>query len=148
MKKLLLLMLAVMLTACSALQPKSDFEIARDKWQDANISHYRFNLFVGCFCIFTQDMPLIIEVKDGEVVSMEYQSGNEIDATNLEYFQRFATIDRIFEELEKDLGGEADKVTVAYDETYGFPTEVSIDFIEQAADDELYLTLSNFEALP
>jgi len=148
MKKLLLLILAIVLTACSAIQPKSDFESARDKWQDADISHYRFNLFVGCFCIFTQDMPLIIEVKDGEVVSMEYQSGNDIDAGNLEYFQRFATIDKVFAELEKDLGGEADKVEVQYDETYGFPTEVSIDFIEQAADDELYLTLSNLEALP
>lgn len=148
MKKLLLLMIAIVLTACSAIQPASDFDRAQQKWQDANISHYRFNLFVGCFCVFTQDMPLIIEVKDGEVVSMEYQSGNEIDATNLEYFQRFATLDKIFEELEKDLSGEADNVTVTYDETYGFPTEVSIDFIQEAADDELYLTISEFEALP
>jgi len=148
MKKLVLLILAIMLSACSAMQSKSEVDRARDKWQAANISHYRFNLFIGCFCAYTQDMPLIIEVKDGEVVSMKYQSGKEIESGNLDYFQRFATIDKLFDELKKDLGGEADKVTVEYDETYGFPKQVSIDFIVQAADDELGLTVSEFEKLP
>ncbi len=148
MRKFLLIFIALMLTACSAIQHASDFDRARAKWQDANISHYRFNLFIGCFCVFSQDMPLIIEVQNGEVVSMEYQSGNEIDATNLEYFQRFATIDKIFAELEKDLDGEADEVAVTYDETYGFPTQVNIDFMKDATDDELGLTISEFEALP
>ena len=148
MRKILFVFLAIMLTACSAMQPKSDFDRAREKWQDAKISHYRFNLFIGCFCAYTQDMPLIIEVKNGEVVSMKYQSGKEIESGNLDYFQRFATIDKIFDELKKDLVGEADKVTVEYDETYGFPKQVSIDFIEQAADDELGLTVSEFEKLP
>lgn len=150
MRKFLFILMAIVLAACSAVatEAPSEFDSARQKWQEADISHYRFNLFIGCFCIFTQDMPLIIEVQNGEVVSMQYQSGNEIDATNLEFFQSYATIDRIFDELEKNLGGEADEVTVTYDETYGFPTEVSIDFIQEAADDELYLTLSEFEALP
>lgn len=150
MRKFLFILMVIVLAACSAVatEAPSEFDSARQKWQEADISHYRFNLFIGCFCIFTQDMPLIIEVQNGEVVSMQYQSGNEIDATNLEFFQSYATIDRIFDELEKNLGGEADEVTVTYDETYGFPTEVSIDFIQEAADDELYLTLSEFEALP
>jgi len=137
-----------MLTSCSAIQPKSELDHARQKWQDANISHYRFHLFIGCFCVYTQDMPLIIEVKDGEVVSMQYQSGKEIESGNVDYFQRFATIDKLFAQLKKDMGGEADKVTVEYDETYGFPKQVSVDFIENAMDDELVLTVSEFEKLP
>jgi hypothetical protein len=147
MKKSLILLLVIILTACSGIG-QSDFSRNQQKWQDANISHYRFNLFVGCFCVFSQDMPLIIEVKDGEIVSMEYQTGNPLDDGNREYFSKFATIDRLFSELEVDLAGEADEVTVTYDSTHGFPTEISIDFIKEAADDELYLTVSNFEALP
>ena len=147
MKKLLFLFLVLVLTACSALG-QSDFSRNQQKWQDANISHYRFNLFIGCFCIFTQDMPLIIEVKDGEIISMEYSTGNPLDDSNREYFTKYATIERLFSELEADLGGEADEVTVTYDATYGFPTEVSIDYIKEAADDELYFTVSGFEALP
>jgi hypothetical protein len=99
-------------------------------------------------------MPLIVEVKDGEVVSMEYSTGNEIDPQLLELFDRYVTIDRLFDGLETgfdfegDEQGPADKVTVEYDATYGFPTKADIDFIEEAIDDELYLTVSNFEALP
>jgi hypothetical protein len=147
MKKSLILLLVIILTACSGIG-QSDFSRNQQKWQDANISHYRFNLFVGCFCVFSQDMPLVIEVKDGEIISMEYQTGNPLDDGNREYFSKFATIDRLFSELEVDLAGEADEVTVTYDSTHGFPTEISIDFIKEAADDELYLTVSNFEALP
>jgi hypothetical protein len=148
MKKILFIILAIVLTACSAMQPKSDLERAREKWQDANISHYRFSVHVGCFCVFTENMPLVIEVNNGEVVSMEYHNGNEIDPGSLELFQRYATVDKLFEEIEKDQNGEADKVTVEYDATYGFPTKVEIDFVEQAIDDEVYLSISGFEALP
>ena len=148
MRKILFILMAVVLTACASVgAASSDFDIARDKWQDAGSAHYRFNLNISCFCIFTQDMPLIIEVQDGEVVSMEYQSGNEIDPGNLELFERYATIDRIFAELETALV-EADSVTVEYDETHGFPTQVSIDLDQQMADEEIYLTISDFEALP
>jgi hypothetical protein len=153
MKKLLFIFLTLILAACTAagnsMGNRSEIEQNKEKWQDANISHYRYHLSITCFCIFSQDMPLIIEVQDGEVVSMEFQSGNEIDANSRELFEKYATIDHIFTELEADLNGAADEVTIAsYDPTYGFPTEVTIDFIKEAADDELYLTLSNFEELP
>ena len=158
MKKLLLVVLAIILSACAGLanagEPKSDLELAHEQWQTANISHYRFDLHISCFCVFTENMPLVIEVNNGEVVSMEYQNGNEIDPQLLDIFNRYATIDKLFAGLESgfdfagDDQGAADKVTVEYDATYGFPTKIDIDFVEQAIDDELYLTISNFEPLP
>lgn len=152
MKNLILVVMTLILAGCAAmgnaLGNQSEIEQNREKWQDAAISHYRFHLFVGCFCVFTQDMPLIIEVQDGKVVSMEYQSGNEIDPSLMDLFNKYATIDRIFAEVEAGLNGAADNVVVKYDPTYGFPSEVTIDFEQQAADDEVYLTLSNFEVLP
>src|SRR6185503_18172617 len=141
MRNLIFIFIVLALAACSM---GSQTEIARnkEKWQDANITHYRYDLTLGCFCVFSQDMPLVIEVMDSKVVSMEYQNGNPIDATNREFFERFSTIDRIFSELEADLAGAADEVTVTYDPTYGFPVEVSIDYVKEATDDELYLTIS------
>jgi len=61
---------------------------------------------------------------------------------------KYATIDRLFSELGSDAVQEADSLTVSYDSTYGFPVEVAIDYIELAADDELYLSVSAFEPLP
>jgi hypothetical protein len=154
MKKLLVLftLFALVLAACTAGAQASgeQTEVERnlEKWQDANISHYRFNLHISCFCAFVQDMPLVIEVMDGKVVSMEYQSGKAIEGMNRELFDKFATIDLLFAELEADLAGAADKVTVTYDPTYGFPVDMTIDYIEEAIDDELYLTVSDFEPLP
>lgn len=152
MKKLILIVMTLILAGCAAmgnaLGNQSEIEQNKDKWQDAGISHYRYNLFISCFCIFVENMPLVIEVQDGEVLSMEYQNGNEIDPSLLELFNKYATIDRIFAEVEAGLNGAADNVVVKYDPTYGFPTEVTIDVEEQAADDELYLTISDFEELP
>ena len=147
MRKLLLTFIVLALAACS-MGNQTEIEGNQEKWRDANISHYRFNLSIGCFCVFSQDMPLVIEVMDGKVVSMEYQSGNAIDATSREFFDKFTTIDWIFSELEADLAGAADEVTAAYDPTYGFPVDVTIDYVKEAIDDELYLTVSGFEALP
>ena len=166
MRKFLFIGMAILLTACSGLATEiptdspteiptdvpggdlGNLESARRQWQEAGISHYRFNLNMVCFCAFAENMPLVVEVQDGNVVSMEYQNGNEIDPASLEFFQRYETIDRIFAELEKAMDGEADEVTVSYDDTYGFPEQVDIDFIKEAIDDELVLTVSGFEVLP
>jgi hypothetical protein len=139
------------LAACAtagAAGNQSEIEQNKEKWQDAGVSHYRFHLTLSCFCAFNENMPLVIEVQDGEIVSMEYQNGNEVEAMNLELFEKYATIDRLFSELEADLNGAADKVVVEYDPTHGFPTKADIDFVELAIDDELYLTISDFEELP
>ena len=151
MKKLILIVMTLILAACAsanALGSQSEIEQNHEKWQEAGISHYRYHLSISCFCVFTQDMPLILEVRDGKVVSMEYQNGKEIDPSLTELFEKYATIDRVFAELEAGLNGAADEVIVKYDPTYGFPAEVTIDVKKQATDDELYLTLSNFEKLP
>ena len=114
MKKLLLLVLAIVLSACAGVanagEPKSEVEQAREKWQAANISHYRFNVHISCFCVFVENMPLVVEVKDGEVVSLEFATGNEIDPQLLPLFERYVTIDRLFDGLESgfDFEGSMD----------------------------------------
>jgi hypothetical protein len=153
MKKLLFIftLMAIVLSACAAAAVSgSQTEIGqnKEKWQNANISHYRYHLHLSCFCVFVENMPLVIEVQDGKVVSMEFHNGKEIDPSLMELFGKYQTIDLVFTELEAGLNGAADEVTVKYDPTYGFPTEATIDVVKEAIDDELYLTISNFEELP
>ena len=148
MKRTILLLLALILTACSA--GGSELSLNREKWQDADINHYRFELTVGCFCPFRSQMPLTVEIQNGEVVSMIDVNGKSVSTTDpmSEFILKYATIDRIFSELESDSVREADKLTVTYDPTYGYPVEINIDFIELAVDDELYLSVSAMELLP
>jgi len=148
MKKIILLMLAFILAACSA-GATTEFDKNLAKWNEANISHYRYSLFIGCFCAFRDQMPLTIEVKGGEVVSMIRPDGTTVNSTDPSYdiFESYATIDRVFLKLEADQTGDADEVAVTYDPTYGFPANVAVDYIKEAVDDEISYQVSNFEML-
>jgi hypothetical protein len=148
MKKLILMSLVLILAACS-LDRNSELKSNQQKWEDANITHYRFELNIGCFCVFRGNMPLTIEVQNGDVVSMVASDGTSISQAdpNYEYYSRYMTIERLFSELGAGLASKADEVTVTYDPNYGFPTEINIDFIKNAVDDELYLSVSGFEVL-
>ena len=148
MKKIILITLVFILAACS--MGGSEFSQNQKKWNDANITHYRFELNISCFCAFRDQMPLKVEVQNGEIVSITASDGSVITKSDPRYenFSQHATIDRLFAELKADQSGKADEVTVKYDATYGYPTEINIDFIKNAVDDELYLSTSAFEKLP
>ena len=148
MKKLLLLTLAFVLAACAA--GGSELSRNREKWQDANITHYRFSINISCFCAFRDQMPLTVEVRDGQIVHMATVDGTLVLDTdqNYEFYAPHATIDLLFAELDAAVNDGADSITVTYDATYGFPTEIGIDYSQEIADEEMYYSISGFEALP
>jgi hypothetical protein len=146
MKRFILILLAIALSACTAA-PKSELSRKRATWDSAHITNYRFSLFIGCFCVFRDRMPLLVEVRDGEVVSMTYSDGAVVPETERDFFNRFATIDKIFAELESGQASKADEVKVTYDATYGFPDQVNVDQIKNAMDDEYSLQISDFQVL-
>ena len=148
MKKIILITLIFMLAACSA--GGSELSRNQQKWQDANITHYNFELNISCFCAFRDQMPLTVEVQDNQIVHMAAVDGTLVLDTdqNYEFYAPHATIDLLFDELEAAYNESADSVTVTYDATYGFPTEIAIDFSQEMADEEMYYSISGFEALP
>lgn len=162
MKTLMMLVLTLMLAACSAVPlnlpgagqnttPAPQAEVADNqaKWKNAGIQAYRFKLNIGCFCAFRDRMPLSIEVRDGQVVSMAFSDGTQVPADDpgREMFDRFSTVERIFAELRSGASASAQVVRVTYDPTYGFPADLYIDPQQQAADDEFTVQVSEFEPL-
>lgn len=168
MKSLLLLALTFILAACSALPfnrpggqesgtppdvtpvvPEGELGENQAKWKNAGVQSYRFKLHIGCFCAFRDRMPLTIEVRDGQVTSMTYSDGTPVPAGDpgREMFERFATIERIFTELRSGPSAAAELVRTTYDPTYGFPADLYIDPLQQAADDEFSVQVSEFEVL-
>ena len=147
MKKILLLTLALLLAACSA-GSKSEFDSNLSKWQDAGVSHYSFELGIGCFCPYADVLPATVEVKDGEIVSMVSVKGEAILPGEMFYadFAEYGTIDKVFAKTKSALDS-ADKISIIYDSQYGFPSAVDIDYIELAMDDELSLYVNNFQVL-
>jgi hypothetical protein len=107
-------------------------------------------LNISCFCAFRDQMPLTVEVLDGQIVHMAAADGTLVLDTdpNYEFFAPHATIDLLFADIESAVNEGADSVTVTYDPTYGFPAEIGIDFSQEMADEEMYYSVSGFEALP
>lgn len=124
----------------------ADVATNREKWESQHITHYRFELHVSCFCAFRDQMPLTIEVKDGKVVSMIDSKGQPVTQFG-DLFDTYNTIEKLFAKLDAALNGEADSTTVEYDSAKGYPTSIYIDYIQQAADDEIGFTVSNLTVL-
>ena len=101
------------------------------------------------FCPFSQDMPVLVEVKDGEIVLIQDAKGISIKGEDLryEFVSPYATIEKVFNVLEAGIKGEADQVTVTYDPMYGFPTKVDLDYFKEFVDDELGILISSIEPL-
>lgn len=148
MKKFILFLLVLVLAGCTAGKG-SELSSNQAKWEAVDIKHYRFQLGVGCFCPVGDRMPVTVEVKDGEVVSIVDVNGEVFPESDpmYDFIVRYATIDRIFAELESEEVQDADQVSVTYDPEYGFPSQVTIDYMELAADDELYLSVEGLEEI-
>lgn len=141
----LFFVLVLMLSACGG---GSTFQQNQNKWKSQNIDHYRYTIAVSCFCPFAF-VEVTYEVQNGEVVNQSIQTSpeNPVDEEQVnEFYQPYNTIEKVFDYVDEAVR-DADDITIEYNPTYGFPTDVSIDWIELAADDEIYLTLSNFEPL-
>lgn len=141
LKRFTLILAIIVLTAC-AVTPKTPLVENREKWDSQHISHYSFNLAVGCFCAFRNQMPLAIEVKDGKVISMVDSAGQPVPQF-ADIFDTYNTIEKLFGKLSE----KADKITVEYNKQYGYPESIYIDYIEKATDDEISFTVSNFVVL-
>ena len=148
MKNILMLsaLAALVLSSCSIL-PNRDLNSAQSRWQSARVTHYRYNVHVGCFCAFTDRMPLTVEVANGVTKSMTYSDGTPVPQDQAEWFANYSSIDKLFT-LTTEGVSKADDIKVEYDAKYGFPSTVYIDYIRQAADDELSLSVTNFQPLP
>ena len=144
MKKVFPVLLSLILTGCSL---GSQIELSRNqwKWQVADVSHYRFRLFHGCICEDNEEV--LVEVENEQVVSMAYPSGRTMNADNRAYFESLGMMERLFSTVENELNGDRLEVKVTYDSTYGFPTNIFSDPSE-ITDNELHLTISDFEVLP
>jgi hypothetical protein len=146
-KQTLLIFLLILALTLSACQANSDLATNREKWNAAGVNHYTFELIVSCFCPFSEIMPITVEVKDGQIVSMTDVNGQAVEGEFAQYIEEAASMDRLFALAEKN-AAEADEIQVTYDAQYGFPAAINVDFIKLAVDDEISYYVNNFKPLP
>jgi hypothetical protein len=126
-------------TACSDLgldvRSLTDLERAEARWDRSGPASYVYAVQRICFCLVEETGPIRVRVEDGVAVEWTYvATGNPLpDAAR----PRFPTVDGLFDILREAYAADAHDVRVSYDPDLGYPTEFSIDYEEQVADEEL-----------
>jgi hypothetical protein len=124
-------------------EQSQQLKINRDLWNQQNLSNYRYTLTNSCFCISEARGPVVIEVRNGKMTSITNAATNQ--PANPELFQKYDTIPKLFDLIGDAIAKEVDSLTVEYNPTLGYPTQINIDFSSQIADEELFLTIENLQ---
>ena len=125
----------ILFSGCSLFNSSDNSELddARARWTRAGISDYNYELTISCFCGETGTFD--VEVRNGAVVSVTPSASIG------------KTMDELFGVLADAYGRNADVTTVSYDALLGYPTSISIDYIRNVSDDELFYGVDSFERL-
>ncbi len=130
--------------ACSAdvaLSPEAlAVGVAQTLWQRVRpmSNSYAMDQQVVCFCA-TGGTVFRVTVTGGVVVRAR-DAATDADVAPA-MLTRFRTVDQLFDEVRSAQGVPGRLTAVTYDATYGFPSDVSLDPIKNATDDEVsYLT--------
>ena len=128
-------------------EPDSDL-IAWQKnwntWNENELSDYSFNFRASCYCIDEWVSEVKVTVSSGNI-SKVILTKNNSSPTKLKPEQWF-TIDQLFDYAKNALE-QAYKYDIKYDASFGYPTEISIDWSEDTADDEVIYYSENLIGL-
>jgi hypothetical protein len=137
---------AFMLTGCKWEQ-KRELSRNREMWQVQSIANYRYKISIISYWGENALMPLTMEYRNGQLVSVVDRDGNAQEL----WWDSLAGIEGIFREVDTSLARKLrDIEEISYDPTYGFPTYVKIYYHETGVGGEYdrKYTISHFEVLP
>jgi hypothetical protein len=123
----------------------------RARWQAAQITDYRYQLTINCFCFPTRDiLPLTIDVRAGHLAGITTNDGTPYPTNDPMYafVQDYATIDAMFATLMRDEMQQADVLDINYDQTYGFPVDIAVTYEQGRLDDGMTVSVREFTPLP
>jgi hypothetical protein len=113
---------------------RSQFERNRRLWNEQALSDYSYVFNWSCFCLPEYTAPVNIRVEQGEWTEMSFVlDGKPVIEEN---WQRYKTIDELFEIIDDAFRQDAKEIHATYDPDLGYPTSVFIDYSELIADEE------------
>ena len=119
------------------------FRAARERWQSRGIASYELTIRRLCYCGLVD--PVRVRVVDAVIVSRTVvPTGEPVPAVYERYFPDVPGLFAIVEQAMVD----ADELDAKYDPVYGFPSEINIDWIENAIDDEVTYSAEAFTGTP
>ncbi len=107
---------------------------SRDTWNAHNINAYSYTYRRSCECLPDSTRKVVITVSGNEISGITYaDSGETVPESPQGFYQ---TVDDLFGMVEDAFYEKAHQISVTYDETYGYPTDIYIDYDSAVADEE------------
>lgn len=128
-------------TPVSPVQDMLDKHLTQ--WKQANIHNYTYEFQRSCFCMRDFTKPVLTRVENNTVVDARFKDNNKPLPDNFKTNRQ--TINMLFSTIQGAIDRKAHSIEVHYDEKYGYPTSISVDYDQRMADEEVYLKASNFK---
>ncbi len=131
------------LSACDdASGPAGDLRDAQRRWRATRPTSYELRQSVSCFCPLPPQ-PVTLLVRGDSIVAAVDARGAALSAPIVGLYR---TVDGLFALIEQARSRGAADLRATYDPARGYPTTVVIDYIANAADDEIAYQLSGLVA--
>ena len=114
----------------------------QDRWERSGITDYDYTGAWSCFCPQEYLAEVAVTVRGGVVTSVEFAGEEFTVAPPLP--ERFVPVEELFALLQDAVTRNAARIEVSYDERYGYPTELFIDYDERMADEETRFVMRGF----
>ncbi len=143
MRRLSLAVAALVLAGCSESTAPVPDELALNvrKWEKRGPPSYSYDYQAICFCIDSVLRPVRISVTDKAVSRVVFRDTQEVVAA--EGLDDYPTVEDLFEVIRDAIARNAHSIEVRYDALFGYPTEASIDYQQNVADEEFGFRASN-----
>ena len=114
----------------------------QERWERSGITDYDYTGAWSCFCPQEYLADVAVTVRGGVVTSVEF-AGEEFTVVP-PLPERFVPVEELFALLQDAVTRNAARIEVSYDERYGYPRELFIDYDERMADEETRFVMSGF----
>ena len=125
-------------------QASNELEMMHSLWESQNLDTYRFQFQWQCFCLPDYVETVWVTVEEGAITSVEAvdpKFGGPVPDMN-----EFRTIDGLFDLIRDGIENQAYEIRVTYNETFGYPASVYIDYDFNMADEERGFEILEFES--
>ena len=133
------------LAACDNITGVDDLSRAQseldrnwDRFQSVAPLSYSYTVRVSCDCTTDVTRPVTVWVDRGNIEYLLYEDNGR--PVPLSVANSFPSVEQLFDAIQNAIDRRADVVDVDYDFTYGYPTNVYIDYDSRVSSDELVLS--------
>ena len=117
------------------------FLYAKKSWDYVNAEKYHFTFRWSCFCTEETTQPMTIYVENNQVVKV-IQNIDQKEVSK-DFGFGYRTLSELFDYVETKLDQLPERISITYDEKYGYINNFFVDVSEMIADEEIGFMVNN-----